>query len=230
VEPVTAQSLLERGGPWLDAANDFLAHKRNRVDMLPGSYELALAAHVAAAVINAETPAAPSPARSFFELHDLLQRYGDVLRPESYLEVGVCKGASLECLLSACTPSRIVLCDNWSYDPQDERLCREKFNLPSVKFLTGNSHVILKTLHETFDLITVDSDHSLLCANEDLEDVWPLLNTGGFLLFDDICHPDHPYLIECIRAFVHRHLDTRCVCELTYGGGSPGCAVVKKCL
>jgi len=46
-----------------------------------------------------------------------------------------------------------------------------------------------------FDLITVDGDHSEEGAFDDLLNVIPHLNVGGILVFDDIAHPTHPYLL-----------------------------------
>jgi hypothetical protein len=39
---------------------------------------------------------------------------------------------------------------------------------------------------ESFDLITVDGDHSLIGAWQDLYDVFPHVRVGGAILFDDL--------------------------------------------
>jgi predicted O-methyltransferase YrrM len=54
----------------------------------------------------------------------------------------------------------------------------------------------------TFDLITVDGDHSPRGAARDLQDVLPRLRIGGVLVFDDISHPQHPKLLEIWRRVV----------------------------
>jgi predicted O-methyltransferase YrrM len=69
----------------------------------------------------------------------------------------------------------------------------------SVRFIDGDSHKTLPTLFRenpnlTFDLITVDGDHETEGAIQDLCDVLPRLNTGGGIVFDDVCHPLHPEL------------------------------------
>ena len=55
-----------------------------------------------------------------------------------------------------------------------------------------------------FDLITVDGDHSEVGAWEDLITVIPRLATGGVLVFDDIAHPAHPYLLGVWRRALAR--------------------------
>jgi predicted O-methyltransferase YrrM len=68
-----------------------------------------------------------------------------------------------------------------------------------VEFISGDSH---RTLPEyfrtnpeiTFDLVTVDGDHSRSGAARDICDVLPHLTVGGVLIFDDITHPQHSYL------------------------------------
>jgi hypothetical protein len=42
--------------------------------------------------------------------------------------------------------------------------------------------------------VLVDGDHSDEGARADLENAWPLVVSGGTLLFHDICHPAHPGL------------------------------------
>jgi predicted O-methyltransferase YrrM len=70
-----------------------------------------------------------------------------------------------------------------------------------VRFVDGDSHQTLPRLFSelpnvTFDLITVDGDHSTVGATQDLCDVLPRLNIGGAIVFDDVCHPSHPELAK----------------------------------
>jgi hypothetical protein len=46
---------------------------------------------------------------------------------------------------------------------------------------------------------TVDGDHSEEGAFDDLYAVIPHLSVGGILVFDDIAHPAHPYLLGVWR-------------------------------
>ena len=68
-----------------------------------------------------------------------------------------------------------------------------------LELIAGDSHKILPRLFSEhpdtyFDLITVDGDHSERGAAQDLRDVKARLKVGGVIVFDDICHPLHPYL------------------------------------
>ena len=71
----------------------------------------------------------------------------------------------------------------------------------SLALVGGNSHVTVPdylSAHPdaTFDLITVDGDHSPEGALADLRTVLPRLSLGGVIVFDDVVHPAHPELSE----------------------------------
>jgi predicted O-methyltransferase YrrM len=70
-----------------------------------------------------------------------------------------------------------------------------------------------------FDLITVDGDHSAEGATKDLEDVIPYLSVGGVLVFDDISHPQHRYLLDVWKSVISKHnnLTDYCFTEIGYG-------------
>jgi len=146
-----------------------------------------------------------------FALHNVLHSIAAQRKITAYLEVGVCYGHSLKVVLSQQFPDRLALCDTWGGEYGGEQfggpthietlLRHEKYRRP-VTFLNGNSHELLKTVPELFDLILVDGDHSAAGAREDLEDCWSLLMPGGLLVFDDLAHPAHPELPEVFSAFV----------------------------
>jgi len=143
-------------------------------------------------------------------LHNALQSIAMQRQIYAYLEVGVCWGYSLETILRQQFPSRLTLCDTWGgeYGGEsfggpthiEELLARMEYPYP-VTFLNGNSHELLKTVTDTFDLILVDGDHSPEGAREDLEDCWSLLTLEGLLVFDDLSHPKHPELYDVFRSF-----------------------------
>lgn len=147
------------------------------------------------------------------DLHDALDAAVRLLGPvNSYLEIGVDGGGSLNTLL--CTgvrPARIVLCDIWNplyqghgdTKPQVEQILAY-FGV-SAQFLDGDSKVTVPTLTETFDLITVDGDHSAEGAMTDLRQAWPLLRVGGLLAFDDVRHAEYPWLDRVLRLFLRKH-------------------------
>jgi len=71
----------------------------------------------------------------------------------------------------------------------------------TLELISENSHETVPEYFDAhpdayFDLITVDGDHSEKGAEEDLITVLSRLKIGGVLVFDDICHSNHPYLSD----------------------------------
>ncbi len=140
------------------------------------------------------------------------------LKVESYLEIGVRRGRSLGMVLAQRPEADAVCFDMWvqSYagmeNPGPDFVRQEMLRLGhtgTLEFINGNSHDTVPqylTAHptRTFDLITVDGDHSMEGALRDMVNVLPRLRVGGALVFDDIAHPQHSYLYDlwekCIAA------------------------------
>jgi predicted O-methyltransferase YrrM len=185
--------------------------------------------------------------RSFVEAGRLAAgdswRYADIttalaaaarlLRPRSYLEIGVRRGRSVAVLASEAPTCDIVAVDLWNEGyagmtnpgPQhaSEQLARVGHR-GTLRFVSGDSHVELPRLFAaepelSFDLITVDGDHSLRGARQDLHDVLPRLRIGGALVFDDISHQAHPGLARVWRRTVarERRYATWCFDDIGYG-------------
>jgi hypothetical protein len=74
----------------------------------------------------------------------------------------------------------------------------------------------------SFDLVTVDGDHTAEGAVRDLLTVLPCISPGGVLLFDDISHPSHRYLADCWAGTVGAHPDFE---TATYSASGDGIAV-----
>lgn len=171
------------------------------------------------------------------ELHCLLDRYSELVRPVSYLEVGVREGDSLIRVLKHARPRRLYLCDDWgraaggtgrgSHAHIQALLDERSLNVSPV-YLDGDSHVLLREVRTTFQMITVDGDHSGPGAAQDLRDCWPLLEPNGFLFFDDIHHPMHVYLDLELSSFLAETTDARLIFRHAYGLDFPGCAVIQK--
>jgi predicted O-methyltransferase YrrM len=134
----------------------------------------------------------------------------ELLAPRRYLEIGVRRGRSVAAVATASPECALVMFDMWMADyagmenpgadfVRDE-LVRIGHRGP-MTFVDGDSHVTVPTYmqgnpNQTFDLMTVDGDHSTEGAVRDLCDVLPRLNVGGAIVFDDVCHPAHPALGE----------------------------------
>ena len=129
-------------------------------------------------------------------------------QPTSYLEVGTRYGDSLLRVLAGCKEklTRITIADIWheSYFGANangtgferghkhvERFLTAMGYAPEqVTYLDGDSAVTIPTLDKKapFDLVLIDGDHNCERSNAadlDLENSWPLVAPGGFLVFDD---------------------------------------------
>ena len=134
----------------------------------------------------------------------------ELLQPASYLEIGVRRGRSMATVASRSPECSIVGIDMWVEEyagmenPGPDFVRGELAHVGyagEVEFVSGNSHEVLPRLFRerpelTFDLITVDGDHTRRGARRDLLDVMPRLRVGGVLVFDDVRHPAHPELHE----------------------------------
>jgi len=149
-----------------------------------------------------------------------LWRYADIatvlvaaarlIRPRNYLEIGVRRGRSMAMVAATCPDCDIVGFDLWARDyagmsnpgPDFVRAEIKKLGYSGrMELISGDSHETLPRFFSEhrdafFDLVTVDGDHSKKGAERDLRDVLPRLKVGGIIVFDDICHPLHPYLAK----------------------------------
>ena len=133
---------------------------------------------------------------------------------ESYLEVGVNEGTSLEVVISECpTIKSLTLVDLWGLEYGGtgrgsnahiaELLNRLNYT-GETRFMDGNSHEKLPQLIKEgaqFDLVTIDGDHSYEGGERDLIDGWQLVKSGGWIVFDDITHEQHGYLMDMTKKF-----------------------------
>lgn len=140
----------------------------------------------------------------------------ELIKPNSYLEIGVRRGRSVAAVASTNPNCALVLLDMWvqNYAGMEnpgaafvrQELIRVGHQGP-LRFIEGDSHKTLPALFReipdaTYDLITVDGDHSTKGAIQDLCDVLPRLNIGGAIVLDDVCHPLHPELADVWRELV----------------------------
>lgn len=149
----------------------------------------------------------------YLDISNVLFAASRALQPETYLEIGVRKGRSACMVASGCPSVNIVAFDMWvqnyaGMENPGEDFVRQELikhgHTGDVFFINGNSHqtvpAFFKQYPDTyFDMITVDGDHTEEGAFDDLCDVIPHLSVGGILVFDDISHPAHPYLLSVWR-------------------------------
>ena len=146
----------------------------------------------------------------YADILTVLMAAAKLIRPGRYLEIGVRRGRSLAMVAAACPDCEIVGLDLWRGDyagmsnpgPDFVRAEMSKLGYTGrLELISGDSHKILPRFFSEhgdsfFDLITVDGDHSERGAEQDLRNVLPRLKLGGIIVFDDICHPLHPYLAD----------------------------------
>jgi predicted O-methyltransferase YrrM len=169
----------------------------------------------------------------YADICTVLYALAKILQVESYLEIGVRQGRSLAMVAAQRPNVRVLACDMWMEgyagmpNPGPEFVKKQLRGVAytgEITFLTGNSHDLLPEYFArnpdcSFDLITVDGDHSKAGAAEDLMTVLPRLRIGGALIFDDIAHPAHPELPAVWREVVGTQKNMSCLefTELGYG-------------
>jgi hypothetical protein len=165
-------------------------------------------------------------------LHEWLSSYAKDHVIQRYLEVGVRDGDSLRCVVeNSRTLGVVYLADTWGseyggtgrdgHGHIDVLLDSLGFYGGRV-YLDGDSKATVPRLTRAWaDLILIDGDHSDSGAMADLENCWPLLASGGRLVFHDTNHPSHPGLRSVFLSFVG---DRACCHEFVDDGHGFGVA------
>jgi predicted O-methyltransferase YrrM len=144
----------------------------------------------------------------YADVATVLVAIAQLMRPQRYLEVGVFHGRTMAMIGALCPECELVGFDLWISDyaglgNPGPVLVRKQLERAGHKgrltLISGNSHVTLpkffaKNETQSFDVITIDGDHTEEGAVQDLRDVIPRLRIGGFLVFDDIVCSGTTYL------------------------------------
>jgi predicted O-methyltransferase YrrM len=152
----------------------------------------------------------------YADIVTVLGASAQLLTPRTYLEIGVRRGRSMGIVAALCPDCDLVGFDLWVADyagmanPGPDFVSREMQRVGhrgKLQLISGDSHVTVPRYIEQhpdryFDLVTVDGDHSRKGARQDLLTVIPRINLGGILVFDDLCHPAHPYLRDVWQGVV----------------------------
>ena len=130
------------------------------------------------------------------------------VRPQTYLEIGVRRGRSLAMLSSVAPECHVVGFDLWIPDyagmPNPgpgfvERELKRLGHRGTIELVTGPSSETVPryfAAHPDYypSMVTVDGDHSVEGAADDLRTVAARIPAGGALVFDDVRNPSHPGL------------------------------------
>lgn len=171
----------------------------------------------------------------YADICTVLLSAAQIVAPTSYLEIGVRRGRSMAMVAEVAPEARLFGFDMWMADyagipnPGPDFVRSEMKRLGhrgTLEFISGDSHATVPSFFHanpelTIDMITVDGDHSHDGALADLRTVIPRLSLGGVLVFDDITHPEHPYLLDVWRHAVSEDggLAAKEFLELGYGVG-----------
>lgn len=152
----------------------------------------------------------------FMDIVSVLHAVAEMGQPENYLEIGVRRGRSA-CMVAAASPATdLYAFDLWqsgyanNENPGPEFVRQEllKFGFTGkAMFVNGDSHKTIPEFFDAnpalkFDLITVDGDHSIEGARDDLQNVAARLRVGGLLIFDDTNNPYCPGLDKVWQEFL----------------------------
>jgi len=152
---------------------------------------------------------------SFYDIYHFAWEWAIDHKPRRILEVGVRTGLSICQLMSAYIDysviEKVVLCDlfNDGYtSPELVKINLKALNIPinKVEFLVGDSRELIPKLTDKFDYILVDGDHTPDGALSDLTNVYPLIDQGGVIVFDDITE-DGMGLLHVWNDFKSAHQD-----------------------
>lgn len=146
----------------------------------------------------------------YLDIVNVLFAASKSIQPRRYLEIGVRRGRSATVVARGNPSVHIVGFDMWMQgyagmeNPGKDFVAKELArhgHAGKLEFIDGNSQETVPRYFAgnpgvEFDLITVDGDHSEDGAYRDLMNVLPRLSIGGVVVFDDIAHPQHAYLLE----------------------------------
>lgn len=161
-----------------------------------------------------------------YAVWDCLLQISLEAHPKSYLEVGTRYGDSLLRVLAGTRLERIVIADIWhesyfgannngthfdrSHKHVERFLTAMGYRPDQVLYLDGDSAKTIPMLDKRmpFDLVLVDGDHNFespTSATSDLFNCWPLVASGGYLVFDDISEDQK--MAELFQQFKNNVMD-----------------------
>jgi predicted O-methyltransferase YrrM len=151
-----------------------------------------------------------SPHRDLLDNATIAHSAAELISPRKVLEIGVRRGFTSCAIVAAAPDIELHMMDSWRpvYSERPNPgpvLVREQLAAAGHRgnsiFHQGNSHELLPKILAAdpllqFDIIVVDGDHTEHGADRDLRDVFPRVAFGGVIVFDDLMHPSHRYLLN----------------------------------
>ena len=115
-----------------------------------------------------------------------LEMFTSLLQPKRVLEIGTFTGYSGICLARGLANEGLLytIDVNEELTPMVQRYLHKAGVAEKVKILTGNAHLIIPDLNETFDLVFIDADKTNYCNYYDL--VIDKVRPGGYIIADNV--------------------------------------------
>ena len=137
-------------------------------------------------------------------------------------ELGVMDGLFSKEIIKITKPKKLVLIDIWQVnqtfsDPITQKeydlkynSVKEKFKLnPKVKIIKGRTDCINTFPDNYFDWVYIDADHRYEAVKNDLENCYPKVKPGGYIIGDDYLDASYKDMIwgviEAVDEFVKTH-------------------------
>lgn len=116
-----------------------------------------------------------------------LQHLLEERKPKYILEIGVARGGVSRLFCEAAGPGGHVV----GLDITDELVSDDVKQLPNYTLVVGDSHdpAVLQRvtrLHDQYDLLLIDGEHSVAGVRQDTEWYLPLVKDGGTVLWHDV--------------------------------------------
>jgi caffeoyl-CoA O-methyltransferase len=116
----------------------------------------------------------------------VLSMLSKMIQPKRILEIGTYTGYSALCLAEGLTPDgKLVTID---VNEELEMRVRGYFNSSSyseqIEYIISPAREVIPTLNQTWDLVFIDADKQNYI--EYYEMVLPLVNTGGYIILDNV--------------------------------------------
>lgn len=156
----------------------------------------------------------------YWDLACAMRQIAEGLQPRNFMEIGVRLGKSSAMVAATVPAVNIAAFDLWMSpyagldNPGPDHVRRQLTGVGhhgELTFFDGDSsHTVPQYLEANpgvqFDMINVDGDHSDEGAWVDLTNVAGAVAPGGYLLFDDLTHPQHT-LLRVWRRFQEEYGD-----------------------
>lgn len=126
-------------------------------------------------------------------------------QPLHVLEIGVMEGRGGRWMLDNVLThedSCYTGIDWWKGHSDWEKRARKNLKDVRATLIKGDSGMILPTLTQQFDVISVDGDHTQKGVLRDSILAWDHLKPGGVMMWDDYEHPEYPGVKLAIEAFL----------------------------